>query len=49
MSNSASFEVGPPYIYECTDCGERIEADSSIGQRPECEGEMRNLSKSSGQ
>ena len=36
---------GPPYTYECVDCGERVEADSRPGKCTECGGEMRNISR----
>ncbi|MFB6254823.1 MAG: rubrerythrin-like domain-containing protein, partial [Halobacteriaceae archaeon] len=37
----------PPYLFECTDCGERVEEESRPGTCPECGGHMRNMSKPS--
>lgn len=37
----------PPYLFECTECGNRTEADERPGACPECGGEMQNLSKPS--
>lgn len=37
-------ESGPPYTYECVDCGRRIEADHHPGDCPECSGDMQDLS-----
>ena len=50
MSRDSQSDVeSPPYIYECLDCGSRVEADRQPVACPECGGEMRNISKPSEQ
>jgi len=45
MSHDSQSEVRePPFIYECVDCGKRLEADHQPVECPECGGEMRNIS-----
>ena len=46
MSNDDSDASEAPYIFECVDCGERVEAESSPGDCPACGGEMQNISTS---
>lgn len=46
MANRDPHETDePPHTYECTDCGERIEAEHRPGECPECGGYMQNISK----
>lgn len=40
-------EEDRPHIYECVNCGERLELEERPGDCPECGGEMRNISQSS--
>ncbi len=45
MSKDDPSETEPPYIYECTDCGERVETESQPTECPNCGAEMQNISK----
>ena len=47
--HDAGDEEGTTNTYECTECGERLEAQSYPGTCPECGGELRNISKPSEQ
>ncbi|MFC7155300.1 rubrerythrin-like domain-containing protein [Halomarina halobia] len=40
------YDGEPPYTFECTECGERVEADTRPGPCSNCGGRMRNISRS---
>ena len=44
MPEHDSHREGPPYTYECIDCGNRVEARHRPSECAECGGEMQNIS-----
>ena len=46
MTSDDSNAAEATSIFECVDCGERVEAESRPGECPVCGGEMQNISKS---
>jgi len=45
MGQGRTTKVSPPYLYECVDCGRRVNADRQPVECSKCEGSMRNISK----
>lgn len=44
MSRDDPYDPDPPYLYECTECEHRVEADSQPESCPECDAAMQDLS-----
>ncbi|SEO56226.1 hypothetical protein SAMN04487948_103240 [Halogranum amylolyticum] len=45
MSGVDPYDQNPPYLYECTNSGERVQAENRPGECSECGGYMQNISK----
>jgi rubrerythrin len=44
MSRKDPYDPEPPFVYECMDCGHRVEADHHPEACPKCDGEMQDIS-----